>query len=117
MRSLTQSQLSLAIALRRSNQIEMALNTLNSLYAQPALHPVDAQQKICEHIKCLLRLADTPSTAPASSGAYATLRQNAQEALYDALDVIENTELQFLKQDQISKLMVMKGVILSKLDK
>uniref|UniRef100_A0A915D3U7 PI3K/PI4K catalytic domain-containing protein n=1 Tax=Ditylenchus dipsaci TaxID=166011 RepID=A0A915D3U7_9BILA len=109
--SLAQSQLSLALALRRSNQMDMALNALNVLHSLPSLHPMDAQLKVHEHVKCLLKLAASPNTAAVIG------RQTPQDALYDALDVMENTQLQFLKRDQIARLMITKGIVLSKLDK
>lgn len=68
------------------------------------IHPVDANAKIYEHIKCLLKLSN--------EGGIKT-----QDVLLEAVDIVESTSLTFLSNEQISRLLTIKGVLLSKLDK
>lgn len=120
--SLAQSHLHLASLLRRSGQVEGALDELNKLHDLPSLHPMDAQLKIYEHAKCLVTLAICPastSTTSTSTSSSAAIGSGGSrpEAIYEALELIEGTQLQFLKKEQASRLMIAKGILLSKLDK
>lgn len=74
------------------------------------IHPVDVHLKLIEHIKCLLKLS-------LGDPACNSRKISAQDALIEALDMIEGTQLQFLKKEQISQLMICKGVFLNRLDK
>jgi len=113
--SLAQSHLHLAGLLRRSNQLDLAVDELNKLHTLPSLHTMDAQTKIYEHVKCLVRMGTSPGTV--SSPSPTGMGGCRPDAIYEALEMIEGTQLQFLKKEQIGRLMVSKGILLSKLDK
>uniref|UniRef100_A0A914HGT5 Non-specific serine/threonine protein kinase n=1 Tax=Globodera rostochiensis TaxID=31243 RepID=A0A914HGT5_GLORO len=109
--AITQCHLQQARAFRRSNQLDMAQIELNKLNPAALLvHPMDAQQKMDEHVKCLLKLAsgDVSSTAK---------KVKAQDAILEALETIEGTPFNCLKRDQIARLMTNKGILLSRMDK
>lgn len=73
------------------------------------VHPVDVYMKLDEYVRCLIKL----STGDQSSAR----KVAAQDVLIDALNMIESTQIQLLRKDQIARLMVNKGICLSKLDK
>lgn len=77
------------------------------MHTWPSLNSADAQIKVYDHVKCLIKLSKTPSIN----------QSNAQELLYEALGIIEKTMLNYFKREHIARLMVTKGIILSKLDK
>uniref|UniRef100_A0A183C2W9 FAT domain-containing protein n=1 Tax=Globodera pallida TaxID=36090 RepID=A0A183C2W9_GLOPA len=108
--AITQCHLQQARAFRHSNQLDMAQSELNKLNSALLVHPMDAQQKLDEHVKCLLKLAsgDVSSTAK---------KVKAQDAILEALETIEGTPFNFLKRDQIARLMTNKGILLSRMDK
>lgn len=122
--SLAQSQLNLALSLRHSGQLDMALNELNTylfyfnienlksflrLHTMPLILPMDAQFKIFEQVKCLIELAEKHNNNSNER------QKSAKDLLHEALNVVNRTQVQFLKKDQISKIMLIKGIILSKL--
>lgn len=74
----------------------------------PSILPMDAQYKVFEQVKCLIELAEISNNGNGK-------QKSAQDLLHEALDVIDRTQVQFLKKDQISKIMLIKGIILSKL--
>lgn len=76
------------------------------LHTLKNIHPVDANHKIYEHVKCLLKLSN--------EGIH---MNKAQESLYEAIDIVESTNVEFLSNEAISRLLTIKGVLLSKLDK
>lgn len=79
------------------------------LHTMPSILPMDAQFKIFEQVKCLIDLAEK------SNINWNGRQKTAKDLLYEALDVVNKTQVQFLKKDQISKIMLIKGIILSKL--
>uniref|UniRef100_A0A183C2W8 FATC domain-containing protein n=1 Tax=Globodera pallida TaxID=36090 RepID=A0A183C2W8_GLOPA len=109
--AITQCHLQQARAFRHSNQLDMAQSELNKLNSALLVHPMDAQQKLDEHVKCLLKLAsgDVSSTAKKVKA--------QQDAILEALETIEGTPFNFLKRDQIARLMTNKGILLSRMDK
>uniref|UniRef100_A0A914NQC6 PIK-related kinase FAT domain-containing protein n=1 Tax=Meloidogyne incognita TaxID=6306 RepID=A0A914NQC6_MELIC len=117
--TLAQTQIQLSRMLRRSNQLELAQNELNKLHSSILVHPIDIHLKLVEHIKCLLRLSSNEFIQSSSSTTTSVKRSinAAQDALIEALNLIEGVQLNVLKRDQISRLMICKGIVLSKLDK
>uniref|UniRef100_A0A914NGX3 PIK-related kinase FAT domain-containing protein n=1 Tax=Meloidogyne incognita TaxID=6306 RepID=A0A914NGX3_MELIC len=116
--TLAQTQIQLSRMLRRSNQLELAQNELNKLHSSILVHPIDIHLKLVEHIKCLLRLSSNEFIQSSSSTTTSVKRSinAAQDALIEALNLIEGVQLNVLKRDQISRLMICKGIVLSKLD-
>ncbi|KAL3101700.1 hypothetical protein niasHT_024833 [Heterodera trifolii] len=108
--AITQCHLLQARAFRRSNQLDMAQNELNKVNATVLVYPIDAQQKLDEQVKCLLKRAsgDVSST---------TKKLKAQDAILEALETIEGTSFQYMKRDQIARLMTNKGILLARMEK
>ncbi|KAL3102749.1 hypothetical protein niasHS_001311 [Heterodera schachtii] len=108
--AITQCHLLQARAFRRSNQLDMAQNELNKVNATVLIYPIDAQQKLDEQVKCLLKRAsgDVSST---------TKKLKAQDAILEALETIEGTSFQYMKRDQIARLMTNKGILLARMEK
>jgi hypothetical protein len=48
---------------------------------------------------------------------YGARKMAPQDGLLEALDMIESTQIQFFKKDQVARLMVCKGILLNRLDK
>lgn len=58
-------------------------------------------------MKCLIKLSQNCFTNRISS----------EKLLYEALGIVEKTMLNYFKREHIARLMITKGIILSKLDK
>uniref|UniRef100_A0A0N5ASH3 Non-specific serine/threonine protein kinase n=1 Tax=Syphacia muris TaxID=451379 RepID=A0A0N5ASH3_9BILA len=101
------SEEQLARAARQCGLFNVAQESLNRLHTLPAVLPADADSRVTEHIKCMIKKASE----------FNITHGEEESALREALAVTENVKLNVLNKEHVSKIFSLKGVVLSRLGK